>query len=83
MQIKRGNIAIIDGQEFAPVKHGHWEWDKDGMDWGIGSWRCSICGRRPNTFWNTNKRNPKTFGGSLFCGECGALMDEETQDGAG
>ena len=29
--------------EAEPVKHGHWVWDEDGIDWNIGAYVCSRC----------------------------------------
>lgn len=63
-----------------PVRHGRWEWDKDGMDWGIGAWKCSECKSRPNTYWATEQRNPLISASSKFCGNCGAKMDEEENE---
>ena len=58
-----------------PVKHGRWVWDEDGMDWGLGAWRCSACGTRPGTWWQGDHRAvPMRCSGSKFCGNCGAEM---------
>lgn len=59
----------------APVVYAEWVWDKDGMDWGIGSWKCSRCRARPETLWKTERStSPYRFSGSHFCGNCGAKM---------
>ena len=65
-------------------KEGEWIWDIDGMDWGIGSWRCKNCHARPNTYWQCDSTiNPLTFAGSSYCPNCGAKMkganDERTR----
>lgn len=60
----------------APVVHGEWMWDADGVDWGIGSWRCKNCHERPNTYWQYDRIiNPLRFAGSRYCPNCGAVMD--------
>lgn len=59
-----------------PVRHAFWYWDKDGMDWNIGAWRCSACHNRPNTMWETEKNpRPRMWSGSAYCSNCGAVMD--------
>ena len=56
--------------------HGEWIWDIDGMDWGIGSWRCNKCHARPNTYWQRDSTiNPLMFASSSYCPNCGAKMD--------
>ena len=63
------------------VKHGRWIWDKDGMDWNLGAWRCSECGNRNANLAGNGKINPYLFAGSQFCPSCGAKMDGETMKG--
>lgn len=54
---------------------GEWIWDDDGMDWNLGSWRCSRCHSRPETTWQTMKNiRPLTWNGSHYCPNCGANM---------
>ena len=54
---------------------GTWEWDPDGMDWGIGAWKCSNCGSKAETWWaKDGNSNPLKFAGSHYCGNCGATM---------
>ena len=78
MQIKRGNIAIIDGQEFAPVKHGRWIdtgeifTDQFSLD-EFPIYECSVCGSRI-------ERKPTL---DRFCNWCGARMDEEVSNDVG
>lgn len=62
-----------------PVKHAHWKWDKDGMDWGIGAWVCSNCGLTfPDMEVALNKNaHIRKYAYSHYCGCCGAKMDEE------
>ena len=67
------NAPTIDA---VPVRHAYWYWDKDGMDWNIGAWRCSACHNRPNTIWETEKNlHPRRWSGSAYCSNCGAVMD--------
>ena len=62
-------------------KRGEWIWDPDGMDWGIGSWKCKNCHARPNTYWQSDSTiNPLRFAGSRYCPNCGAKMDGKEKD---
>lgn len=63
--------------DVAPVKHGKWVWDPNGMDWGLGAWKCSECANRNNNLPMDNKMNPLVFSGSKYCPNCGAKMDLE------
>lgn len=64
-----------------PVCHAFWYWDKDGMDWNIGAWRCSACHNRPNTIWETEKNlRPRRWSGSAYCSNCGAVMDGKEKE---
>lgn len=61
----------------------HWYWDKDGMDWGLGAWKCSNCHRKPETWWEAEKnRSPYRCAGSHYCGNCGAKMEKENDNGS-
>ncbi len=65
---------------------GHWVYDENAMDWGIGAWVCDKChgkndmipthimmgeGKEPITH---EKINPMQYAGSRFCPNCGVLM---------
>lgn len=56
-------------------KHGKWEYDPNGCDWGIGAWRCSNCGCKNDALPWDNRLNPYDFACSHFCPHCGAKMD--------
>ena len=72
-----GRLESIPAADVAPVVHGKWIWDKDGMDWGIGAWRCSICYARPETWWQGDKSNTLNKSGHCYCPNCGAKMDKD------
>lgn len=73
--INTERLKAIPAADVRPVVRGRWEWDDDGMDWGIGSWRCSQCHTRPETTWQTMKDIiPLQWCGSKFCPNCGADM---------
>lgn len=63
--------------DVAPVKHGKWVWNPNGMDWGLGAWECSECACRNNNLGMNSKMNPLMFSGSKYCPNCGAKMDGE------
>lgn len=68
-----GEIPTIDVR---PVVRAQWYWDKDGMDWGIGAWRCSACNTMSPMWWNCDKGSPMHKSGHRFCPNCGADMRE-------
>jgi len=72
-------IKAIPAADVREVKKGKWYWDKDGMDWGIGSWRCSECHSRPETWWQCERSTPYNKSGHYFCPNCGADMRGETE----
>lgn len=63
--------------DVAPVKHGKWRWNQNGMDWGLGAWECSECACRNNNLPINKKINPLVFSGSKYCPNCGAPMTDE------
>lgn len=77
-------VYIVDAEairnaptfDAVPVVHGEWEWNDNGMDWGIGCWKCSNCHHKPEANWETARNiNPNTWNGSHYCPNCGAKMD--------
>lgn len=81
------NMAIIGAKQVVdeiptadvvPVKHAHWKWDENGMDWNIGAWVCSNCGLTFPDMEVALKRNAhiRKYANSYYCGCCGAKMDE-------
>lgn len=74
-------IKALPTVDAVPVCHAYWYWDKDGMDWNIGAWRCSACHNRPNTIWETEKNlRPRRWSGSAYCSNCGAVMDGKEKE---
>lgn len=77
----RDCIDSIPAADVAEIRHAHWEWNPDGLDWGIGAWCCSGCGSKAETWWaNDKKYNPLHCSGGHFCGNCGAKMDERSDE---
>ena len=71
-------VNAIPAADVVPVRHGHWVWNPNGMDWGLGAWVCSECHAKPGTWWDADKKNnPYRCSGGHFCGNCGALMDKD------
>lgn len=70
--------AVVEAAKMLDTSRpvAHWYWDKDGMDWGIGAWRCSACKRMSPMWWNTDKGSPKHRSGHNYCPICGADMRE-------
>lgn len=57
-----------------------WYWDKNGMDWGIGAWRCEACGYRNTALPSDPSINPYTWAGSRHCANCGRKMIDIRED---
>ena len=75
------HMARAYGLEVRENVCSEWVWDEDGMDWGIGSWKCGSCKSRPQTWWATDRNtNPLRCGGSKYCGDCGAELRGEKDD---
>ncbi len=68
-------LGAIPAAHVVEVRHGRWAWDENGMDWGLGAWKCSECHRKPETWWEADKGNPYRCAGSRYCNNCGAKMD--------
>lgn len=63
--------------DVAPVVHGRWVYNPNGMDWNLGAWQCSFCKCNNNNLPGNDKYNPYIFQGSNYCPNCGAKMDGE------
>ena len=73
-------IETVSECEEPERKMGKWIWNENGMDWGLGAWCCSECGSKPETWWESDKRNnPLRCAGGRFCGNCGADMRGEQE----
>ena len=73
-------IQIINeapAADVAPVVHGRWIYNPNGMDWNLGAWQCSVCKCNNNNLPGNDKHNPYIFQGSNYCPNCGAKMDGE------
>lgn len=69
-------VAMMEPADVKPVVRAKWEWNPDGMDWGIGAWICSACKSRSETWWATEQKlHPLRCSGSHYCGNCGAKME--------
>ena len=72
---QRKDDAAIQAPSEPERKSGKWIWYEDGVDWGLGAWCCSECGRKPETWWESDKSaNPLRCAGGRFCGNCGTYM---------
>lgn len=70
-------LRSIPAANVRPVVKAHWYWDKDGMDWNIGAWRCSACKAMSPMWWNTDRGSPMHKSGHRYCPNCGADMRPE------
>ena len=69
-------IDSIPAADVRPVVRAHWYWDKDGMDWNIGAWRCSACEAMSPMWWSTDRGSPMHKSVHKYCPNCGARMGE-------
>ena len=69
---REAEIRLEDTSDIT-VLYADWVYDPDGMDWGIGAWRCSVCGCK-NDNLSGCAENPYAFAGSKYCPNCGRKM---------
>lgn len=75
------SIEIAEDGEYirlwkrAKVETGEWKYDPDGTDWGLGAWRCSLCGCKNDNLGMDDKISPYLYAGSKYCPHCGARME--------
>lgn len=68
-------IYKLPAADVAPVKHGHWVYNQNGHDWGLGAWECSLCHSVNNNLPIDKRFSPYVYAGSKYCPNCGAKMD--------
>lgn len=61
--------------DVAPLFYGHWVYNPNRMDFGLGAWQCSICGIKNDNLPYDKTINPYNYVGSKYCPNCGAKMD--------
>ena len=66
----------IDSIPDAEPETSQWIWDEDGMDWGLGAWKCLSCGCRNANLPNDKSIYPYSWSGTKFCPNCGKKMQE-------
>lgn len=71
-------IKEAPAADVVEVKHGKWEYDPDGNDWGLGAWCCSLCQCKNDNLGMGKHINPYQFAGSKYCPNCGAKMDGDS-----
>jgi DNA-binding XRE family transcriptional regulator len=70
--LKYFDCVDIDLVEVVGRGYAEWKWDENGLDWGLGAWRCSECDCRNDNIPNGPTINPLRWAGSKFCPNCGA-----------
>lgn len=62
------------------AQKGHWVYDPNAIDWGMGGWICNLCENRNNNLPIMQQDcNPYLYAGSQYCPACGAKMVKEQQ----
>ena len=74
-------IYKLPAADVAPVKHGHWVYNQNGHDWGLGAWECSLCHSVNNNLPIDKRFSPYVYAGSKYCPNCGAKMDGGENNG--
>ena len=78
-----GHLRFVDGQwrrdsgdvvEIREIEYAEWYYDPNGMDWGLGAWKCSKCHTKNDNLSGSKNINLYMFAGSKFCPQCGAVM---------
>lgn len=80
LQIAGGIVRSMPKEDVVEVMHGHWKYNPNGMDWGLGAWECSLCQCRNDNLPMDEKINPRIWAGTKFCPNCGAKMDGERKE---
>ena len=76
----RDFIDNIPAADVAPVNHGHWIYNQNGHDWGLGAWECNLCHSVNNNLPCDKRFSPYVYAGSKYCPNCGAKMDGGNTD---
>lgn len=63
------------------AEHGHWVYNQNGHDWGLGAWECSLCHSVNNNLPIDKRFSPYVYAGSKYCPNCGAKMDGGENNG--
>lgn len=74
---KRANYLL---DKVRVIKYAEWYYDPNGMDWGLGAWKCSKCHTKNDNLGGSENINPYMFVGSKFCPQCGAVMKPKESD---
>jgi hypothetical protein len=84
-----GHLRFLDGEwrddngdvvEITKATYAEWYYDPNGMDWGLGAWKCSNCHTKNDNLGMGNDINPYMFAGSKFCPQCGAVMKPKEKE---
>lgn len=67
-------VEVFPSADVAAVVHGKWVYDKNGMDFNLGAWVCSECGKRHLVIYQEGL----IFGNkNKYCEQCGQAIDWE------
>lgn len=84
-----GHLRFLDGEwrddngdviNITKVEYAEWYYDPNGMDWGLGAWKCSKCHTKNDNLGGSKNINPYMFSGSKFCPQCGAVMKPKEKE---
>ena len=69
------NCALsLSKKGYSKQSEGHWHYNPDGMDWGLGAWQCSLCACRNDNLPMDKNIKPLQWAGAKYCPNCGAKM---------
>lgn len=76
--IREARRLVDEAPTIDPVKYGHWEWNPNAYDWGLGAWVCSKCGHHDGDL--PREQNPRIpverYVYSNYCHCCGVKMNQ-------
>ena len=70
---------LIYNKGYRKSSEGHWHYNPDGMDWGLGAWECSLCRCRNDNLPMDKNIKPLQWAGAKYCPNCGAKMKGECE----
>lgn len=78
----RAEELAEENEKLRKQNEGVWEYNPDGMDWGLGAWVCSLCRCKNDNLPMEKNIKPMLWAGAKYCPQCGAKMKGATNERA-
>ena len=69
----------LDKQIFHEKRRGHWVYQENAIDFGLGGWVCSRCGTHNCGIPDNKDEDPNILAVGQFCPACGKPMTDEAE----